>query len=190
MPNRNLSLFDREIVTIRPGDYYATLEDKIISTVLGSCVSVGLFDEDAKAGGLNHFMLPRSGGGAAEPDAKFGLYAMDLLIKSLVRLGARKAALKAKVFGGGAVLRFAGEGGRIPKGNIEFAYEYLCGEGIPIVASDVGGVEPRRILFFARTGKALLKRISDPLVALEEAEEERYLEGLKKCEPEGPVAQL
>lgn len=183
MPDSSLSRFDREIVAIRPGEYYATLDDKVISTVLGSCVSVALFDEDAKAGGLNHFMLPRTAGAASgtaeNADARFGLHAMDLLIRSLVGLGARKSALRAKVFGGGAVLRIAGVGARIPKENIDFAYEYLREEGIPIVAADVGGDAPRKILFFTRTGKALVKRIPGPLVIFVEAEEKRYLHRLK-----------
>ena len=183
MYKHSVSPFEQELVTIHPGEYYATVDDTIISTVLGSCIAVGFFDERARMGGLNHFMLPGDSAGIdllRSPNAKYGMYAMELLINDLMGLGARKSALKAKVFGGGSVLHFSsGAGSRIPGNNIDFAFEYLRGEGIPVVASDVGGREPRKIFFYARTGKVLLKRISASVVAdLAEREEERYFESL------------
>ncbi len=185
------SRFDQELVTIRPGEFYATVEDAIISTVLGSCVAVGLFDEEAMVGGLNHFMLPHEYGKQdliRSPDAKYGMYAMDLLINDLMKLGARRHALKAKVFGGGAVLAFAHGGfSKIPSGNIEFAFEYLMKEEIPLLASDVGGKEARKIFFFARTGKVLLERLTGSPASIVEKEEKRYLVDLRKDDLEGPV---
>lgn len=182
MFKHSVSQFEQELITIHPGEFFATRDDTIISTVLGSCIAVGFFDEAAGMGGLNHFMLP---GDATRvdllrsPNAKYGMYAMELLINDLMKLGARRSALKAKVFGGGSVLRFStGEGSRIPANNIEFAFEYLSKEGIPIVASDVGGREPRKIFFYARTGKVLLKRISGTVLDLAEREEERYFASL------------
>jgi chemotaxis protein CheD len=179
----SVSQFEQELVTIHPGEYFATNGDTIISTILGSCVAVGFFDAEAGLGGLNHFMLPGDAAKIdllASPDAKYGMYAMDLLINELMKLGTRRAALKAKVFGGGSVLRFSnGAGSRIPANNVDFAFEYLRKEGIPVVASDVGGKEPRKIFFFARTGKVLLKRIESALSAdLAEREEARYIESL------------
>lgn len=191
MFRHSISRFEQELVTIHPGEYFATAEDTIISTVLGSCVAVGLYDAEAKVGGLNHFMLAHDYGKSdlvRSPDARYGMYAMELLINDLMKLGARRAALGAKVFGGGAVLRFEGGGvSKIPGGNIDFAFEYLDKEGIPLLASDVGGKEPRKIFFFARTGKVLLKRIGGPLVELVGKEEERYLDSLRKGKTEGPV---
>jgi chemotaxis protein CheD len=187
----SISRFEQELVTIHPGEYFATVEDTIISTVLGSCIAVGLYDPEARVGGLNHFMLAHDYGKSdmvRSPDARYGMFAMELLINDLMKLGARRRALKAKVFGGGAVLRFMGGGGtKIPGGNIDFAFEYLDKEGIPVLASDVGGQEPRKIFFYARTGKVLLKRIAGPLVGLVEKEEERYLTVLRKTATEGPV---
>jgi chemotaxis protein CheD len=187
----SVSQFEQELLTIHPGEYFATKDDTIISTVLGSCVAVGLYDGEAMAGGLNHFMLPGESAKVdlvRSPDAKYGMYAMELLINELMKLGARRSSLKAKVFGGGAVLRFSGGGGsKIPANNVDFAFEYLRKEGIPVTASDVGGREPRKIFFFARTGKVLLKRIAGNLVDLAEREEERYLEELRKGLQEGPV---
>jgi chemotaxis protein CheD len=187
----SVSQFEQELITIHPGEYFATTGDTIISTILGSCVAVGVFDEEARMGGLNHFMLPGDGGKVdlmRSPNAKYGMYAMELLINDLMKLGARRKALKAKVFGGGSVLRFSGSvGSAIPGNNIEFAFEYLRKEGIPVLASDVGGKEPRKIFFFARTGKVLLKRIAGNIADLAEREEKRYHDALGSSEREGPV---
>jgi chemotaxis protein CheD len=187
----SISQFEQELITIHPGEYFATKDDTIISTVLGSCVAVGLFDSQARAGGLNHFMLPGESGRIdliKSPNAKYGMYAMELLINDLMKLGAKKASLSAKVFGGGSVLRFAGGGGyKIPANNIDFAFEYLREEGIPVIASDVGGKEPRKIFFFAQSGKVLLKRIAGTVADLAEREEERYLTTISEHVVEGEV---
>jgi chemotaxis protein CheD len=186
-----MSQFEQELVTIHPGEYYATADDTIIATVLGSCVSVALYDEAARIGGLNHFMLAwdyRKDGIVGSPDAKYGMYAMELLVNDLLKLGARRSALSAKVFGGGQVLHVEmGVGARVSETNIKFGFEYLHEEGIPIVSSDVGGTEPRKIFLFARTGKVLLKRIGDRDADLERLEEERYLQSLRRNAPEGPI---
>jgi chemotaxis protein CheD len=190
MFKHSVSQFEQELITIHPGEYFATTDDTIISTVLGSCVAVGLFDAELRAGGLNHFMLPGDFGNRdliRSPNAKYGMYAMELLINDLMKLGARRSSLRAKVFGGGAVLRIAGESTKIPASNIDFAFEYLAKEGIPVIASDVGGEEPRKIYFFARSGKVLLKRIGGTIADLAEREEERYLRGLRKSSDQGPV---
>lgn len=191
MFRHSISQFEQELITIHPGEYFATKDDTIISTVLGSCVAVGLYDETTKMGGLNHFMLPGEVGKidlVRDPNAKYGMYAMELLINDLMKLGATKRSLVAKVFGGGAVLRFAnGTPSKIPGNNIDFAFEYLKKEGIPVVASDVGGREPRKIFFFAQTGKVLLKRISGTVADLAEKEEERYLSGFFDKEREGEI---
>lgn len=186
MFRHRISQFEQEVVTIHPGEYFATRDDTIISTVLGSCIAVALYDEAAGAGGLNHFMLP---GEVAKdeiirnPNAKYGMYAIELLINELMKLGIRKRDIKAKVFGGGAVLHFAdGSITRIPQSNIDFTFEYLEKEKIPVLASDVGGREPRKIFLFPRTGKVLLKRIAANQLDLVEKEEERYFEAIREEE--------
>ncbi len=186
-----VSQFEQEVVTIHPGEYYATRDDTIISTVLGSCVAVGFFDETRSLGGLNHFMLPGEVGRddlVRSPSAKYGMYAMELLINDLIKMGAKKTELKAKVFGGASILSFSGvSAARIPQSNVDFALAYLNAEGIPVAASDVGGREPRKIFFFARSGKVLLKRIPPTLENLVEKEEERYLSFLREKQPEGII---
>lgn len=184
MFRHRISQFEQEVVTIHPGEYFATRDDTIISTVLGSCIAVALFDPEAGAGGLNHFMLPGEVDRhelVLNPNAKYGMFAIELLVNELMRLGIRKKDIKAKVFGGGAVLRFA-DGGRtkIPQSNIDFAFEYLEKESIPVLASDVGGREPRKIFLFPRTGKVLLKRITPNQVDLVEREEERYFDTVRQ----------
>ena len=189
-----LSQFEQEVVTIHPGEYFETQADTIISTVLGSCIAVSLHDPARSMGGLNHFMLPGELGREGlirDPNAKYGMYAMELLVNELLKMGSRKNDLKAKVFGGGAVLRFS-DGGttRIPQSNIDFAFEYLKEEGIPVLASDVGGREPRKIFMFPRSGKVLLKRIVPSQASLVEKEEERYLQTVREEEAEGGAVTL
>lgn len=180
----SLSAFTQPMTIIHPGEYLATGDDIIIATVLGSCIAVTLKDDGAGIGGMNHFMLPgeaRFGGQDGRPlsfaadDARYGVHAMELLINALIALGCRKGRLKAKVFGGGSVLGRGGSGlDRVPNGNIEFAFEYLKSEAIPVVSSDVGGSEARKILFFVRDGKILLKRIAGTLIKAMELEEDSY----------------
>lgn len=191
MFRHRITQFEQEVVTIHPGEYFATMDDTIISTVLGSCIAVALFDPERRLGGLNHFMLPGEvarGEIIQSPNAKYGMFAIELLINELLKLGLRKKDIRAKVFGGGAVLRFA-DGGmtKIPQSNIDFTFEYLNKEGIPVLASDVGGREPRKIFFFPQSGKVLLKRIQPSQVDLVEREEERYLTTIREAEQEGPI---
>lgn len=191
MFRHKITQFEQEVVTIHPGEYFATADDTIISTVLGSCIAVALFDPAAKIGGLNHFMLPGEMSRdefIQSPNAKYGMYAIELLVNELMKLGVKKKNIVAKVFGGGAVLRlFDGNVTSIPQSNIDFTFEYLNKEGIPILASDVGGREPRKIFLFPRTGKVLLKRIQPSQVDLVEKEEERYLTVIKETEQEGSI---
>ncbi len=172
--------FDREIAVIHPGEYLVTDEDIIISTVLGSCIAVALFDPIHHQGGLNHFMLPGEVNRTnvfADESGRYGLYAMELLINDLMKRGARKQNLVAKVFGGGHVLNTAQ--GHIPESNIAFALEFLETENIPIAGSDVGGTDARKIFFFARTARVLLKRFGGRNAAPVEREEKAYLSKIK-----------
>ena len=100
--------FDRQATKILPGEYYATSEPEVVVTVLGSCVSACVRDRVNGVGGMNHFLLPLDG--SAEPgkppqSARYGSYAMELLINQVIKLGGKRERLEAKVFGGAAVLR-------------------------------------------------------------------------------------
>lgn len=186
----NIKGIGSPVVTLHPGEFYSSTEDIVLSTVLGSCVAVALFDRKTGMGGLNHFMLP---GPVEAPNpilsesAKYGMYAMELLINDMMKKGARKTDLVAKVFGAASVLNFSGgTASRIPLSNIEFTVAYLADEGIPIRAKDVGGALPRKIFFFVRTGKVLLKRIPRTRNTAIKKEESEYLEKIRERDS-GPI---
>lgn len=178
------------MVTIHPGEFWVSSDDVAIVTVLGSCVAVALRDRSGARGGLNHFMLtgdPRGSDLTRSPDARYGMYAMELLINELLKSGSDKRDLEAKVFGGASVLRLrpGAPGAGLHEANVAFALDYLRLEGIPVLSSDVGGFAARKIFFFPRTGRVLLKRFGGAAVAAVERAEEGYLGDLRRGPPEG-----
>jgi chemotaxis protein CheD len=152
--------FDIEAAKILPGEYYVTRRDMVIVTVLGSCVSACLRDRQSGIGGMNHFMLPDSGEetNPLSNSARYGTYAMEMLINQLIKLGARRANLEAKVFGGGNVMRHFTVN-NVGERNANFVLEYLKTENIRIVAQDLIGIYPRKVYYFPKTGKVLVKRL-------------------------------
>lgn len=161
--------FDREFkvdaVKILPGQYYAAKGDVAIITVLGSCVSACLWDPQLNIGGMNHFMLPGdnpaalpAGSRAAPASARLGLYAMEVLINELIHMGADRKRLVAKVFGGGNVLEGFGLL-NVGSQNSEFVLGFLKEENIPVIARDLLDTCARKVYFFPRTGKVLLKKL-------------------------------
>ncbi|WP_417581378.1 chemoreceptor glutamine deamidase CheD [Nitrincola sp.] len=154
--------FDTQAVKVLPGQYFATHENTMIVTVLGSCVSVCLRDRLSGIGGLNHFMLPRDSSAELNSpiaaSGRYGLYAMELLVNHLLKLGACRSRLEAKVFGGGQVLKhmnFVNVGQR----NVKFVMEHLRNELIPVLGKDVLDIYPRKVYFFPQSGKVMLKKI-------------------------------
>ncbi|MEJ5991738.1 chemoreceptor glutamine deamidase CheD [Ramlibacter sp. PS3R-8] len=160
-----LQYLDREFglpaVKILPGQWHAARGDVAITTVLGSCVSTCLWDPVERIGGMNHFMLPGdrpSAQSAWTDSARFGVYAMEVLINDMLRLGADRRRMVAKVFGGAQLL--AGFG-RLDVGakNSEFALEFLRVEGIRLLAKDLMDVYPRKVHFLVDSGKVQVKRL-------------------------------
>jgi chemotaxis protein CheD len=153
--------FNKEAVKILPGEYYVTTGDKLIVTVLGSCVAVCLRDKFTRCGGMNHFLLPNDGSnesGLLTESARYGVYAMEILINHLLKLGANRGRLEAKVFGGGNVLRGLVLN-NVGQRNAEFVLDYLRNEGIPVVAKDLLDEYPRKVYFFPDTGVVKVKKI-------------------------------
>jgi chemotaxis protein CheD len=149
--------FDMLTAKILPGEFYVTKRNMMIVTVLGSCVSTCLRDPDHHIGGMNHFMLPQHGGDPQSPlssSARYGAYAMEVLINKLLSLGAKRERLEAKVFGGGRVLAGMNDVG---ERNASFVRDYLRQEKIKVMAEDLGNVFPRKVYFFAQTGRVLVK---------------------------------
>jgi len=141
-----------------PGNLFVHRDPHIITTVLGSCVSVCLWDQVLKFGGMNHYMLPLwNGEGLASP--KYGNIAIQKLVEKMIELGSKKANLRAKVFGGGEVLKITQGVLNVGERNIVIAKDMLKETGIPIIGSDLGGVTGRKILFNTETGSVLMKRL-------------------------------
>ncbi|VXC01634.1 chemoreceptor glutamine deamidase CheD [Massilia sp. 9I] len=152
--------FDCDAAKILPGEYYYTGKNMLIVTVLGSCVSACIRDRITGLGGMNHFMLP-DGGDANNPvsaSMRYGSFAMEILINDLLKAGARREHLEAKVFGGGAVLRgFTAM--NVGERNAAFVMDFLKTERIPVLASDLNDIYPRKVYFFPKTGKVLVKKL-------------------------------
>jgi chemotaxis protein CheD len=161
-PNRYFDRnFNIEAVKILPGEYFATTEDTLIVTVLGSCISVCLRDPVRKIGGMNHFLLPGNGAStisSVSESARYGVYAMELLINQMLKLGADRRRLEAKVFGGGNVLK-GFTINSVGERNAEFVLDYLKAERIPILAKDLLDRFPRKVYFFAESGEVKVKKI-------------------------------
>jgi len=153
--------FDCETAKILPGEYYYTRKPMMIVTVLGSCVAACIRDRVSGIGGMNHFMLPDGGGevgSLASASMRYGAYAMEVLINQILKAGARRENLEAKVFGGGNVLRgFTSM--NVGERNARFVREFLHAENIRIVAEDLNDVHPRKVYFFPATGRVLVKKL-------------------------------
>jgi chemotaxis protein CheD len=169
--------FDRDLqvdtVKILPGQYHTATGAGSISTVLGSCVSTCLWDPVRRIGGMNHFMLPGEPRSDSSPwgvSARFGIYAMEVLINEMLHKGADRRRLVAKAFGGAHVLR-GFETLDVGARNSEFVLGFLREEGIQLLAQDLLGASPRKLHFFPDTGKVQLKRLhlkADDTIAQQE----------------------
>jgi chemotaxis protein CheD len=173
------SRFSQEIAAIMPGEYFATQEDMIIYTVLGSCISTCVRDPVASIGGMNHFMLPapknNGQGDSWGESARYGSFAMELLINEILKRGGHRGRLEVKVFGGARIYEGMNDVGA---NNTAWVLEYLGREGFKPVSVDTGGIHPRKIYYFAQGGQVLMKRIVRIKNRTIFEREERYQETL------------
>jgi chemotaxis protein CheD len=180
--------FNRQAMKILPGEFYATIEDEVIVTVLGSCVAACLLDPIAMVGGMNHFMLPLKQVDQ-DPDvfyaARYGAAAMEFLINNLLHLGAQRDRLVAKAFGGGRVM--PGMSTDIGGQNIDFVRNFLRNEDIPLWTEDMGGIHPRKVYFFPHTGQVLVKRMERAHNDTVITRELTYLQEFVRAPMEGDV---
>ena len=165
--------FHNEAVKVLPGEFYVADEDLLVMTTLGSCIAACLWDREKKVGGMNHFLLPDTGQGAAGAESgRYGSFAMDLLIGELVKRGATRSTLEAKVFGGGAVISGMNTI-NVGERNTKFVLDYLRTERITVVSKDVMDIYPRKVCFLPASGKAMVKRLAsantEAMAALERA---------------------
>lgn len=179
--------FGIEAAKILPGEFYVTGRDMMLVTVLGSCISVCIRDPELGIGGLNHFMLPE--GDPHNPlstSARYGSYAMEMLINQLIKMGAARHRLEAKAFGGGAVIRgFTLHD--VGERNCEFVLEYLDRERIRLVAQDLLDVYPRKIYYFPATGRVLVKKLKEAHNNTIVQREEEYGARLRTSDMAGDV---
>jgi len=146
----------RRHVRIGPGEYHVTKENLIITTILGSCVSACLYDPIQRIIGMNHFLLCNERYAKSMPMAiteagRYGVYAMELVINSMMKLGAKRNNLRAKAFGGASILEVSREKKVftcVGEVNCRFIMEFLENEKIPLVKSDLGG-EQGRVIYFS-----------------------------------------
>ncbi len=151
--------FGLEAAKILPGEYFVSNHDLLLVTVLGSCVAACVRDPDSGIGGMNHFMLPDDGGrDAVGMSARYGTYAMEVLINHLLKMGARRNRLEAKVFGGGAVMASLASS-NVGARNAEFVLNFLKTEKIPVVAKDLLDSYPRKVYYFPFSGRVLVKKL-------------------------------
>lgn len=152
------------VAKILPGEFYVTKEDEMITTVLGSCISACIRDKVTGIGGMNHFMLPETsqqhlqeGNEAVVGNAnRYGNYAMEHLINTILQNGGQRKNLEVKLFGGGKVIPTMGTVG---ERNVQFALDYIDAEGLDLTSHDLGDNYPRNIQYFPKTGKARMKKV-------------------------------
>ncbi len=148
-------------VTLYIGGLHASSEPTLIRTLLGSCISVCLYDPVRRVGGMNHFMLPHATAAGDGGDAlRFGVHAMDTLIGAMMKLGGDRRRFVAKAFGGAHVLNIESSSCTVPQQNIAFIRRFLKEEGITTAAEDLGGFHPRHIRFFTASGRAFIKNVT------------------------------
>jgi len=141
-----------------PGALKVSRKPMEITTLLGSCVSICIWDTKLKIGGINHYMMPFwNGAGLASP--KFGNIAIDKLIRNLVNLGSNPSDMVAKVFGGAAVLNSSECIFNIGERNINIQNDLLRSANINVIAKSLGGDRGRKLIFNTETGVVKMKFI-------------------------------
>lgn len=178
--------FDLPAIKLLSGEYYVSDENNVLVTVLGSCVAACIRDPIAGVGGMNHFMLPDTDGDLVSSSARYGSYAMELLVNELQKHGARRVNLEAKVFGGGNVLR-SFTATNVGSRNAQFVKDYLAAERIQIVAQDLLDVCPRKVYYFPKTGKVLVRRLPAMTATADLADETAYRSRLRTAPVAGDV---
>lgn len=177
---------------IMPGEYYVTTHGEMIATVLGSCVAACIRDTKLNIGGMNHFMLPDIGKTNKQKwvntpvsyETRYGNVAMERLINVIIANGGNKRNMEIKLFGGSKVLDMTTDiGGK----NIEFVKHYLEVERLEIAAIDVGGIYPRKVLYYPSSGRVKIKKLkrmhNDTLIK----REKNYIDNIRIEEKKAKV---
>ena len=177
---------------ILPGEYYVSCTEEVIVTVLGSCVSACIRDRKIGIGGMNHFMLPDDNGSIERDGAclstatRYGSFAMEHMINDILANGGRRENLEVKLFGGGRVMESMTD---IGARNISFVRKYLGDEGFAVKSEDLGGLHPRKVLYFPRSGRVLVRKMPIQRRSCDEIvrQESRYRESLRQSPVSGEI---
>lgn len=179
---------EQKKITIHQGEYHVSDDSVVISTLLGSCISACLYDPVNRVIGMNHFLLGNRGHLRETPicmteAGRYGVHAMELVINGMFKLGAHRSHLRAKVFGGSSFFRPEEDRdafSRVGAVNRRFILEFLENDGIPIVASDLGGDRGRTIHFSSDDYSVMVKK-TPPIVpcALLNRERRFWLRSMK-----------
>lgn len=161
---------ETELITLKPGEYFVSNKSVQISTLLGSCISVCLYDPINRIVGMNHFMLSNYRYSKSMPmcmteAGRYGVHAMELVINGMLKIGAERAKIRAKAFGGGSLLQTKVKTDSffcIGEANVRFILEFLRKDRIPLVASDLGGDRGRKIFFSSETYDVYVRKIRKP----------------------------
>ncbi len=180
-----------DAVKLLPGEYYVSARSEVVVTVLGSCVSACIRDRVFGIGGMNHFMLPlhhddRPQWGSSDVSAmtRYGNFAMEHLIHDILAHGGLKKNLEVKVFGGGRIMRGTTDVGR---NNVQFIRQFLQDEGLSIDSHDCGGATPRKVYYFPKTGRVLMKRLVPLHNDTIEQREKAYMQSIEKQPVAGDI---
>ncbi len=183
--------FKRYAIRLLPGEYRIAGTNEMLVTILGSCVCACIRDKHTGLGGMNHFLLTHESKQSSykhdiaqdysEKSTRYGTVAMEVLINELLKHGAQRANLEAKIFGGSCITTALNKVGST---NIDFVKEYLTTENIPIVNSDVGGTHARTVYFLPDTGDVYVKKVErSEVIDLEK----QYKKDLDKSDTDGEI---
>ncbi len=176
---------------ILPGEYYVTSGQEAVTTVLGSCVSACIRDPEVKVGGMNHFLLPLHKGESWHKGteilslaSRYGNFAMEHLINDIMKNGGHRDRLEVKIFGGSQVIQaMTNIGGN----NIRFVRDYIDTEQLKLISEDVGGPNPRKVMYFPESGRVRVKKIrelhNDTIIQ----REKNYIGSIEVEEPVGEI---
>lgn len=188
--DRNQEVFAAKIL---PGEFYVSTEGEMIVTVLGSCISACIRDRYNNVGGMNHFMLPlqkenmiNENSFIASESARYGNWAMEFLINEILKNGGNKRNFEVKIFGGGKVLESMNNID-IGRKNIEFVQEFISNEALSLAAEDVGGVFPRKVLYFPDTGSVKVRKLKSVRNDVVFEREEMYSRTINTKPSEGDI---
>lgn len=182
---------NNRLISIKMGDFYVTKKDEVISTVLGSCVSACVRDRENGIGGINHFMLPTFSikenntweYTSVNAAMRYGSYAMEHLINTILEQGGKRNNLEFKLFGGGDIL---GSFTSIGMHNVRFIRSYMKTEGYSVAAECLGLTHPIKLNYFPRTGVAKIKRLDDQAVEIAAVEKD-FLHRMEETRVEGDI---